>query len=74
LAEEADLLMITRKDVPEHKALISSIRQHIETSLGQLCHLFIDFVFSRSWQGLWMTLKLKLLAYNLNHAGIIRLD
>src|SRR5262249_12323896 len=74
LAEEADLLMITRKDVPEHKALISSIRQRIETFLGQLCHLFIDTVFSRSWLGLWSTLKLKLLAYNLNHAGIVSHD
>ena len=73
LAQEADLLMITRKDLPEHKALISSIRQRIETCLAQLCNLFIDVVFSRSWQGLWSTLKLKLLAYNLNHASIVRL-
>jgi hypothetical protein len=71
LADEAELLMITRKYVPEHKALVSSIRQRIETFLGQLCHLFIDTIYSRSWQGLWSTIKLKLLAYNLRHAGLV---
>lgn len=71
LADEADLLMITRRYVPEHKRLLSSIRQRIETFLGQLCHLFIDTVYSRSWQGLWSTIKLKLLAYNLRHSGLV---
>ena len=74
LAQEAELLMITRKAMPEQKALISSVRQNIETFLGQLCHLFIDLVYSRSWLGLWTTIKLKLLAYNLSHAGFICLD
>ncbi len=47
LADEADLLMITRRYVHEHKAMLSSIRQRIETFLGQLCHLFIDTIYSR---------------------------
>lgn len=71
LAEEADLLVITRRYVPEHKQLLSRIRQRIETFLGQLYHLFIDSVYSRSWQGLWSTIKLKLLAYNLRHSGLV---
>jgi hypothetical protein len=28
-------------------------------------------VFSRSWLGLWKTLQLKVLFYNLCHAGVI---
>jgi len=28
-------------------------------------------VFSRSWNGLWNTIKLKVLHYNLVHAGVI---
>lgn len=71
LAREADLLMLTRKQVPEKKALLSSIRQRIETYLGKLCHYFVDTVYSRSWLGLWNTIKLKLLAYNLSHAGLV---
>lgn len=71
LADEADLLMITRKHAPDHKALISSIRQRIETFLSKLWSLFIDLIFSRSWLGLWNTAKLKLLFYNLRHAGLL---
>lgn len=71
LAREADLLMLTRKQVPEKKALLSSIRQRVETYLGKLCHYFVDTVYSRSWLGLWNTIKLKLLAYNLCHAGLV---
>ena len=71
LADEADLLVITRRHAPEHKQLLSRIRQRIETFLGQLYHLFIDVVYSRSWQGLWSTIKLKMLAYNLRHMGLV---
>jgi hypothetical protein len=71
LAREADLLMLTRKQAPEKKALLSSIRQRVETYLGKLCHYFVDTVYSRSWLGLWNTIKLKLLAYNLRHAGLV---
>ncbi len=71
LAEENELLLITRRDVAEKRELHSSVRQGIETLFSQLWHNFIDRVFSRSWQGLWNTIKLKLLSYNLRHCGIV---
>jgi transposase len=71
LAEQSELLLITRRDVPEKRELHSSVRQGIETLFSQLWHKFIDRVFSRSWEGLWNTIKLKLLSYNLRHCGII---
>ena len=71
LAEQSELLLITRRDVPEKRELHSSVRQGIETLFSQLWHKFIDRVLSRSWQGLWNTIKLKLLSYNLRHCGIV---
>ena len=71
LAEDSELLMITRRDVPEKRELHSSVRQGIETLFSQLWHNFIDRVFSRSWRGLWNTIKLKLLNYNLRQVGIL---
>lgn len=70
-AEEAEVLLITRRDAPEHKFLLSQVRQRIETSFSQLWHQFIDRVFSRSWNGLWNTIKLKVLFYNIRHAGVV---
>jgi transposase len=49
LAEQSELLLITRRDVPEKRELHSSVRQGIETLFSQLWHKFIDRVFSRSW-------------------------
>jgi len=71
LAQEADILLLTRADAPEKRALLSSVRQRVETLFSQLWQQFIDRVFSRSWHGLWNTIKLKLLHYNLCHAGIL---
>jgi hypothetical protein len=71
LAQEAELLLITRADAPERKFLLSPVRQAIETSFSQLWHQFIDRVFSRSWNGLWNTIKLKVLFYNIRHAGVV---
>jgi len=71
LAEQNELLLITRRDVPDKRELHSSVRQGIETLFSQLWHQFIDRVFSRSWRGLWNTIKLKLLSYNLRHCGIV---
>ena len=73
LLEEADLLLLTRADAPERKRLLSQIRQAIETCFSQLWYKFIDRVFSRSWHGLWNTVRLKLLFYNLCHAGVVSL-
>jgi hypothetical protein len=70
-AEEAEVLLITRRDAPERKFLLSQVRQRIETSFSQLWHQFIDRVFSRSWNGLWNTIKLKVLFYNIRHAGVV---
>lgn len=69
--EEAEMLLITRSDAPEQKFLLSQVRQGVETMFSQWWHQFIDRVFSRSWNGLWNTLKLKVLYYNLAHAGVV---
>ncbi len=71
LASEAEILLITRADAPERKFLLSQVRQGIETMFSQWWHHFIDRVFSRSWHGLWNTIRLKVLHYNLVHAGIL---
>lgn len=71
LAEQCDLLLITTADAGEHRALISSLRERIETVFSELWSLFVDRVYSRSWRGLWNTIKLKLLSYNLRHAQIL---
>ncbi len=67
----AEVLLLTRWDAPERKFLLSQVRQAIETSFAQLWHQFIDRVFSRSWNGLWNTVKLKVLFYNIRHAGVV---
>lgn len=72
LAEEAELLLLTPADAAgAQRRLLSSVRQRIETSFSELWNHFIDRVFSRSFEGLWSAIKLKLLYYNLRHAGLI---
>ena len=70
-AEEADMLVLTRADAPEQKHLLAQVRQAIETSFSQLWYQFLDRVFSRSWRGLWNTVQLKVLYYNLRQAGLL---
>jgi Transposase DDE domain len=70
-AEEADMLVLTRADAPEHQFLLAQVRQAIETSFSQLWYKFVDRVFSRSWRGLWNTIQLKVLHYNLRQAGVL---
>ena len=70
-AEEADMLVLTRADAPEKKCLLAQVRQAVETSFSQLWHRFLDRIFSRSWHGLWNTVQLKVILYNLRHAGLI---
>jgi IS5 family transposase len=70
-AEEAGMLVLTRADAPEKKHLLAQVRQGIETSFSQLWHRFLDRVFSRSWRGLWNTVQLKVLHYNLCQAGVL---
>ena len=71
LAEATDLMIVTPKDAGEKRALISTIRERIETVFSQLWARFIDRIYSRSWHGLWTTVKLKLLHYNLVMAGLL---
>ena len=68
---EAELLLVTRADAPGRGFLLSQLRQGIETMFSRWWQHFIDRVFSRSWTGLWNTLKLKVLHYNLVHAGVV---
>lgn len=70
-AEESDMLVLTRADAPDKKFLLSQVRQAVETSLSQLWYRFLDRIFSRSWRGLWNTLQLKIIHYNLRHAGVL---
>lgn len=71
LADEADMLLITRDQAPAHRFVLSQVRQQVETTFSQLWRKFVDRVFSRSWTGLWNTLQLKVLYYNLRHAGVL---
>ena len=71
LLREADMLMITPDTAGEKRALVSSKRERIETTFSGLWSRFIDRVFSRSWEGLWNTIKLKVLHFNLCQTGII---
>jgi hypothetical protein len=71
LLAEADLLLITTAEATDRRPLISSLRERVETTFSQLWDRFVDRVFSRSWQGLWDTIKLKMLHLNLCLNGII---
>jgi transposase len=71
LAAEAQMVLIPRDRAPEHKFVLSQVRQGIETTFSQLWWQFVDRVFSRSWRGLWNTIQLKVLFYNLVHAGVL---
>lgn len=71
LLADADLLLLTTNAVGEKRALVCSLRERVETTFSQLWNRFVDRVFSRSWNGLWTTIKLKLLHLNLCLNGII---
>lgn len=72
---EAEVLLLSVADGGARhsggRALLSSVRQRIETTFSQLWGRFIDRIYSRSWEGLWNTVKLKMLHYNLAHAGLL---
>ncbi len=74
LWEEWDMLLITPADGgQDHRGLVSSVRERVETCFSGLWNRFVDRVFSRSWHGLWNTIKLKMLHYNLCQAGMLPL-
>lgn len=51
----------------------NSVDQHMTEIyyFVELWRKFVDRVFSRSWGGLWNALQLKMLYYNLVHAGLV---
>ena len=72
LLTQAELVLITPKNCgKQHKALISSLRERIETTFSQLHERFVDRVRSRSFNGLWSTVKLKILHLNFCQAGLL---
>ena len=72
LAEESGLLLITPSNCGEqHRPLISSLRERVETTFSQLCDRFVERDLTRSFNGLWNTIKLKMLHFNLCKAGLV---
>lgn len=70
--EQAELTLVTPKNSgAQNRALVSSLRERIETTFSQLHDRFIDRVYSRSFHGLWSTVKLKILHLNFCHAGLL---
>jgi hypothetical protein len=65
LFEQNHCLLITKQDAKKRKQRLPPVRQRIEAGFSILWHHFIDRVFSRSWIGLWNTILLKLLFFNL---------
>jgi len=73
LRQEYGIVLVTPWHAPqEQRALISSVRERIETVFSCFWHRFIDRVFSRSWEGLWSAVKIKMLHYNLCKAAILQ--
>ena len=73
MAEEAELLMLTRRDAPEKRMLLGGIRARVESVFAALWAAFLDRISSRSWIGLWDTVRLKLLFHNLKKSGRLTL-
>lgn len=65
LIEENNCLLITKQDARRRNRRLPPVRQRIEAGFSILWHHFIDRIFSRSWIGLWNTILLKLLFFNL---------
>jgi len=74
LYEEAQMLRVMPSDGPaegEGHSAISRARQQAESSFSGLWRRFSDRVYARSWHGLWTSLLLKVLHFNLERAGIV---
>ena len=73
LAEQYGVLLVTRSHAPKHlRPLISCIRERIETVFSCFWNRFMDLVFSRSFVGLWSTIRMKMLHYTFCKAGILQ--
>jgi hypothetical protein len=72
LYEKAQTLRVMPSDEgKEGLSIVSQVRQRIESSFSGLWHRFVDRVYARSWHGLWTSLLLKTLHFNLEQAGIV---
>ncbi len=73
LYEDEEVLFLTRADIkkPGLKITHSVIRERVEGVFSSLWERFATRVYARSWNGLWNTLKLKMLDYKLCFAKII---
>jgi hypothetical protein len=69
LQEEYGVTILNPQEAGDKRTLISSLRERVETTYSSLYNRFVDRVLSRSWQGLWNTVLLKVLHYNLCQAG-----
>lgn len=69
LEDEYSVNIINPQQAGNKRTLISSLRERVETTYSSLYNRFVDRVLSRSWQGLWNTVLLKVLHYNLCQAG-----
>ena len=75
LMQEYGIVLVTPAHAPpEQRALISisSVRERIETVFSCLWQRFVDRVFSRSFEGFWSAIKVKMLHYNLCRAAILQ--
>ena len=71
LLEETGWLLLTPASATRERALLSSLRERVETTFSQLWNRFVDRIYSRSWHGLWNTIKRKMLHLNLCLNGVI---
>ena len=72
LYEEAQVLRVMPSDDPyEGHSAVSRARQQAESSFSGLWRRFSNRVYARSWHGLWTSLLLKVLHFNLREADII---
>jgi len=58
-------------DPDEGHSAVSRARQQAESSFSGLWRRFSNRVHARSWHGLWTSLLLKVLHFNLERAGIV---
>jgi hypothetical protein len=71
LEAEYGVVVLNPSQAGEKRALISSLRERIETTYSSLWHRFVDRVFSRSFPGLWSAIQLKILHFNLCQTGML---
>lgn len=71
--EEEGVLFLTRADIESKSLKIthSLIRERVEGVFSSLWERFATRVYSRSWNELWKTLKLKMLDYKLCFTNLI---